>query len=113
MDRSRKIYAAKCAIILSAIPVLIYASASGPIPNANGAPPTNQSCNQARCHVGTAVNQGGGKVEVTFADGSTYTPGQKQILTVKVTDPRPGVYGFQMSAQLENSLTQAGTFNST
>src|SRR5216683_2104557 len=109
MDRSKKIYAAKCAVILSAIPALIFAHTSGPDPDVNGAPPSNRSCNQVSCHVGTAVNAGGGKVEVTFAEGTTYTPGQKQRVTVKVSDPTASIYGFQMSAQLANN-SQAGTF---
>ncbi len=113
MDRFKKVYVAKCAVILSAIPALIWAHSSGPDPNVNGAPPSNRSCNQTACHVGTAVNDGGGKVEVTFSDGCTYTPGQGQHLTVKVSDPAARAYGFQMSSQLASNNAQAGTFTIT
>ena len=48
---------------------------------------------------------------LTSSNGTTYTPGQKQTLTIKITDPVARVYGFQISARLGSDHTkQAGTF---
>ena len=48
---------------------------------------------------------------ITFASGTTYTPGIAQPLTVTVTDPSHSVYSFILTARLASSVsTQAGTF---
>ena len=111
MIRSKKIYAAKCAAILSAIPALIFAYSSGPLPKNTGAP-GDTTCAQSGCHLGTAVNGGGGKVELSFDSGSTYTPGTKVHVTVKITDSVARVYGFQVSSRLASNTrtAQGGTF---
>ena len=109
MSRQQKILAAKFATVLWVIPVMIYAYAEGPDPRKTGAP-GDSLCTQ--CHVGTA-NPPGGKVEVGFAGGLTYTPGAKQRLTVTVTDsPARGVNGFQLTARLASNESngQAGAF---
>jgi hypothetical protein len=82
MERQRKIFIGKCAAILSAIPLLVYAHAFGPDPRKTGAPGDNPTaCIQSGCHVGT-VNQFSGSVTVNFPNGLTYTPGVKQHLIV-------------------------------
>jgi len=111
MDRSKKVYAAKCAVILSAIPALILAHSGGPDPRKTGAP-GDSTCAESSCHIGTAVNGGGGKIEVSFDSGTTYTPGTKVRVTVKVTDSAARIYGFQASARPSSNTrsAQAGTF---
>ena len=111
MDRSKKVYAAKCAVILSAIPALIFAYSSGPDPRKTGAP-GDTTCSQIGCHIGTLVNGGGGKVEISFDSGTTYTPGTKVRVTVKITDSAARIYGFQASSRLSSNTrtAQAGTF---
>src|SRR5204862_3535284 len=71
-----------------------------------------QTCAQARCHSGTALNAGGGTAVLTSSAGSTYTPGQQQTLTLTITDSRARVYGFQASARIDSNATkgQAGNF---
>ena len=111
MSRQQKILAAKCVTVLSVIPAMIYAHSYGPDPRKTGAP-GDALCTQ--CHIGTA-NPPGGKVEVGFAGGLTYTPGAKQRLTVTVTDsPARGVNGFQLTARLASNESngQAGAFTS-
>ncbi len=113
MQRSRLIYGAKCAVVLTAVSVVIYAHATGPDPRKTGAP-GDTTCNQATCHVGTAVNGGPGKVEITYSGGTTYTPGERGTFTVTITDtgtPPRQVYGFQASARLSSDQEhgQAGT----
>ncbi len=108
MQRSKKIYVAKCAAILAVIPALILARSAGPDPRNTGAP-GDTTCSQVACHIGTAVNGGGGKVEVSFDSGTTYTPGTKVHVTVKITDSAAKIFGFQASTRLADNK-QAGTF---
>jgi uncharacterized protein (TIGR03437 family) len=107
--QSRRIFAAKCATILS-VPVLLFAYASGPEPRKTGAP-GDTTCMQSQCHVGTAVNASGVKVELTFSGGTTYVPGERQRITIRNTEPGR-VYGFQLTARLASNETngQAGRF---
>lgn len=113
MERKRKLFLGKTAAILGAIPVLIWAHASGPDPGKSGVP-GESTCNEAQCHVGTGLNAGGGSVKVTFPSGTTYVPGVKQHLVVTISDPAQRVWGFQLTArQASNTKTMAGTFAST
>lgn len=99
-----------------AIPVLLYAYASGPDPRKTGAPGDSPSaCATSGCHVGTPLNGGGGNVSVSFPNGLSYTPGTPQTFTITVTDSSAKIYGFQMTARLESNLSngQAGDFNPT
>ena len=95
MERKRKLYTAKVAVVMSAIPLLLWAHSAGP-PSGKAGVPGETNCNQAQCHVGTAVNGGGGSVKVTFPGGSTYAAGVKQHLVVTVSDPsrleEPGAF---------------------
>ena len=112
MERQRKIFIGKCAAILSAVPLLVYAYEYGPDPRKTGAPGDNPTaCIQAGCHVGT-VNQFSGSVTVNFPNGLTYTPGVKQHLIVTITDPMQKRWGFQLTARLASDLKngQAGDF---
>lgn len=111
MQRSRKILLAKIATVFSVIPALIYANIDGAPPRSTGAP-GDGTCANAGCHVGTAVNGGGGNVQVTYSGGASYTPGQAGTFTVTITDSAAQAYGFQASARLVSNLNggQAGTF---
>lgn len=98
---------------------LLYAYKAGPDQRHTGAPGDDpMSCastsgNGTTCHVGgPAINAGGGKVEVQFPNGLTYTPGRQQTLTVQVTDAGETYFGFQMTARLSTDPAngQAGVF---
>jgi uncharacterized protein (TIGR03437 family) len=68
---------------------------------------------QAQCHVGTAVNAAGNLVNLSFSGGSTYVPGEKQQITVRITDTDARrAYGFQLTARLASNEAngQAGRF---
>ena len=95
----------------SILPVVLYSYASGPDPRNTGAP-GDQTCARSGCHTGTAVNGGGGSVQLTSSTGSTYTPGQQQTFVITISDSRAKVYGFQMTARLDSnpSKGQAGDF---
>src|SRR5690348_266905 len=97
-ERNSKIVAAKIAVGLAVIPVLLLAHALGPDPRHTGAP-GDQTCAMSGCHLGTQLNGGGGSVVLSSSAGTTYTPGQQQTFTLTVTDSKARVYGFQMSAR--------------
>jgi len=84
---------------------------NGPDPRKTGAP-GDSICAESTCHVGTAVNGGPGKVEVSFPGGLTYTPGVAQTWTVTVSDAQQRVFGFQLTARPSSNETngQAGGF---
>jgi len=114
MDRSRTIFVAKCAAVLGvALPIVLWAHASGPDPRNTGGPGDNDNaCAQSGCHTGTALNQGGGNIAIAFDSGTTYTPGSKVHVTLTITDSRARVYGFQASSRLSSNMRdgQAGSF---
>jgi uncharacterized protein (TIGR03437 family) len=113
MERRRKLVIAKVTVVLGAIPLLIWAHASGPDVGKSGVP-GESTCMEAGCHLGTPLNGGGGSVQVAFPFGLTYTPGVKQRLTVTVSDPTARVWGFQLTArQSSNARAMAGSFTST
>src|ERR1051326_4928284 len=111
MERNRRILLAKAAVGLAVLPVLIHAYATGPDARHSGAP-GDQTCAISGCHLGTALNGGGGSVQLTSSNGTAYTPGQTQTFTITVTDSKAKVYGFQMSARVDSngSAGQAGDF---
>src|SRR5689334_13453489 len=113
MLRKQKLIIAKTAVVMGTIPLLIWAHASGPDVGKAGVP-GESTCAEAGCHVGTALNGGGGSVKVTFPAGLSYTPGVKQHLVVTISDPAQKKWGFQLTTrQSGNTKTMAGTFSST
>ena len=99
------------AIFCGLIPAFLYSYATGPDPRYTGAP-GDSTCAMAGCHTGTALNGGGGNVQLTSSAGLNYTPGQQQTLTITVTDSKAKVYGFQASARVDSNASkgQAGDF---
>ncbi len=111
MERQRKLLIAKVAVVMGAIPLLIWAHEYGPDPGHSGVPNELGTCNQATCHVGTNVNAGGGSVSVAFPNGRSYTPGVKQHLVVTIADSAQKAWGFQLTARPSSSTsTMAGSF---
>ncbi len=114
MERTRKRSIAKAAVVLGAIPILLWALEYGPEPGYVGIPSEHggQTCANAGCHTGTA-NSFKGSVNVTFPNGMTYAPGVTQQLSVTIQDPATTqlAYGFQLTARLaSNPSTMAGSF---
>lgn len=98
----------KVVAALATLPMIASAHAVGAPARKTGAP-GDTTCTS--CHSGTEVNAGGGRVQITAAGGANYTPGERQKITVTVTDPTAQRYGFEASARLASNLTggQAGT----
>src|SRR6476469_2957086 len=93
--------------ILAMVPsvVLLYAYATGPEPRHTAAPGDDPlACASLGCHVGTALNGGGGNVKVNFAGAQSYTPGVAQTFSIVITDPVARLFGFQLTARLESDL---------
>jgi uncharacterized protein (TIGR03437 family) len=116
MERKRKLYIAKVAVIMSALPILIWAYEYGPNPGYSGVPNELGTCTSGTgCHVGTTNDPANkGSVSVAFPNGQTYIPGVKQHLVVTIADPAQFAWGFQLTARLaSNTATLAGTLAST
>ncbi len=116
MERTRKRSIAKAAVVLGAIPILLWAYEYGPNPGYVGIPSENggQTCANAGCHTGTANSPSNhGSVTVNFPNGMTYTPGVAQQLSVTIQDPATTqqAYGFELTARLaSNASNMAGSF---
>lgn len=114
MRKEKWIRTAKLAVGLSTLPVLLWAYSSGPDAHKTGVPvpgDNEPTCVSSGCHTGTALNGGGGNVAITATGGTSYTPGQKQTLTITITDSVAKGWGFQITARLASNLAQqAGTF---
>ncbi len=119
MTRRSRVGIAKAAVLLGVVPVLLWAYEYGPDPGYVGVPGENggATCAQSGCHIGTANDpKNSGSVAVTFASGTTYTPGVKQHLTVTISDTASTqkAWGFQLTARLASPVTtMAGTFAPT
>lgn len=117
MQRERKLFVAKAVVVMSAIPVLIWAHEYGPDVGHAGVPGENGTCAQSGCHLGTANDPANkGSVSVRFPDGLSYTPGVTQHWLVTISDPAPTqkAWGFQLAARVSGApATPAGTFAST
>lgn len=92
-----------------AAPILLLGDVTGADPGYTAAPGDNQSACTS-CHTGTRLNAGGGSVEIVLPNGSTYTPGVKQHIQVKVSDSSQKRWGFELTARVASSpsSTQAG-----
>ncbi|MBK5291425.1 MAG: hypothetical protein JJE04_07110, partial [Acidobacteriia bacterium] len=106
MTKQQKIRVGKISAIVSVMPVMILAYLAGPDAGSTGAVAGGEApagCAQSGCHVGTGNPTAGSGVEIDFPQGLTYTPGVKQVLTVRVTGATTQVYGFQLSARLASN----------
>src|SRR5689334_8939895 len=117
MQRERKIFWAKTAVIFSAIPIILWAHEYGPDAGYSGVPKELGTCAQAGCHAGTTNDPANkGSISVTFPNGQSYTPGSKQHLVVTISDPATTqrAWGFQLTARVTSSTaTMAGSFASS
>ncbi|HXB71417.1 MAG TPA: choice-of-anchor V domain-containing protein [Candidatus Acidoferrales bacterium] len=117
MLRTRKLIFAKSAVVMGAIPFIIWAYEFGPDAGYCGVPGEGASCATIGCHTGTANDPSNkGSVGVNFPNGQVYTPGVKQHLTVTISDPATSqkAWGFQLTARPSSAAkTQAGSFQST
>ena len=107
MTRTKKLLLSQIAALFAIVPMMVIAHVSGADPGKTGAP-NEQNCTE--CHAGTATRGRG--VEIQFPGGQTYSPGQKQRLTIRVTGAQTPVYGFSISARVVSSGNQAGSFAS-
>ncbi len=103
MERKRKVIVAKVAVVMGAIPLVIWGYKTGPDRPATGAP-GEQTCSQTGCHLGTPANSAGA-LTITFPAGMVYTPGVKQHVVLSMSHPTAQIWGFQMTARPTSALT--------
>lgn len=105
MRSNQYLWGAVFALLCAGLP--LRADINGADPRLSGAP-GDQTCTS--CHGGGRANVGSGGVQIAFASGSTYVPGEKQRVTVTVSDPTARIWGFETSPRLTSSPTAgAGT----
>lgn len=90
----------------------VWAFPFGPPNGVTIAPADRPGVSCTLCHIGTALNGGGGSVRLVFPNGLTYTPGQAQNINIVINDAIAAIYGFQMTARLESGpdTQPAGNF---
>jgi uncharacterized protein (TIGR03437 family) len=114
MNRTGKLILAKSAVVLGAIPIVLWAYEYGPDPGYVGVPGEHASCAAGGiCHVGTP-NSGPGGITANFA--GSYTPGVTQHVMVTIADSAPTqkAWGFELTARMAGTpSTMAGSFQST
>src|SRR5688572_9539621 len=92
------------AMVFLFLPIMAYASASGPDFGYTGAPSDNGNC--TACHAGN-VCSGSGSVSITGIP-TAYTPGQTYPLTVTVQQNGRMRFGFQLTS-IDAGNNRAGT----
>jgi hypothetical protein len=72
--------------------------------------PSESTCNQSSCHVGTAVNAGSGSVTITSSNLTDwmYVPGQSYSISVTVAETGRSLFGLGFEA-LKSNGDNAGT----
>ena len=112
MIRRNHIRVLQASAFLLAVPVAVWAFASGPPAGYTTAPGDHPGIACTKCHSQFELNSQGGSVTIAFPKGLSYTPGATQTLTVTIADPAAVAYGFQMTARVQSNLAggQAGSF---
>jgi len=90
----------------------IFAYAMGPDPAMNGINGASQTCNTAGCHTSFRLNDSSGSVSVSGLP-SAWAAGQTYPLTVTIQRSNQKAFGFQLSAVVDATNQQAGSFAST
>jgi len=88
---------------------LLFAFSSGPDPAMNGIASPTQTCAMAGCHSSFPLNSGGGSVSVSGLP-SAWAAGQTYPLTVTIQRANQRAFGFQLSAVVDATNRQAGSF---
>jgi len=96
----------QAAIVVLFLPLLAYAFSTGPPAGYTGAP-GERNCTD--CHMGTAVNAGGGSITINNVPQS-YQPGQQYTINVTVQQGGRIRFGFEMTA-IDSNGNGAGTFD--
>ncbi len=98
----------------AAFPVALWSNRDGADPFKTGGPFPGESicleCHNQPSPLGPFPNRGPGKVDFSV---SNYRPGEKQIITISVSDPTTSQqrWGFEITARPANALTTgAGSF---
>ena len=89
----------------------LFAYAFGPDPAMNGINGASQTCNTVGCHTSFRLNDSSGSVSVSGLP-SAWAVGQTYPLTVTIQRSNQRAFGFQLSAVVDATNQQAGSFAS-
>src|SRR2546427_990250 len=87
----------------------LFAYATGPDPAMNGITSATQTCATAGCHSSFPLNSGGGSVSVSGLPAA-WDAGKTYPLTVTIQRTNQRAFGFQLSAVVDATNRQAGSF---
>jgi len=85
----------------------LFANAAGPDPGVNGVFGTATTCARSGCHSDLPLNAPNGSLTISGLPVA-WIPGQVYPLTVTVARPSAMKYGFQLSAVVDSTNSQAG-----
>src|SRR5437667_5516736 len=88
----------------------LFAYAFGPDPAMNGINGNSQTCATAGCHSSFPLNDPVGRVSVSGLPSAGWIPGQTYPLTVTIQRTGQVAFGFQLSAVIDATNRQAGSF---
>lgn len=112
LKRQSLISLAISTIVILSLTGIIFGFAGGPPTGATGSVIFNQqSCAQAGCHAGLAVNSPNGSLALAGVPAN-YTLGQSYDLTITLNHTNMRRWGFQMSARARTSTASVGSFQS-
>src|SRR2546428_11168905 len=87
----------------------LFAYQFGPDPAMNGVTSATQTCATAGCHTSFPLNSGGGSVSVSGLPAA-WDAGKTYPLSVTIQRTNQRAFGFQLSAVVESTNRQAGSF---
>lgn len=78
----------------------VFTNAGGPTSGVAGEPPLNETCAEAGCHTGSALNSGGGTTTIDVKDSlnnkvTSYIPNHTYTVTLSVAEGVKTRYGFE------------------
>src|SRR5258708_36987697 len=104
IDHSRKLFVGKALAVASLCAMLLWAFSGGPDPRKTGAP-GDGTCVASGCHVGTPLNGGGGKIQLSFSS-TNYTPGGSPVpATLTIAASVAKAYGFHTGSRPSSNTT--------
>lgn len=111
--QSRTLAGAALVTAFFAFPLyLLSRNAGAPIASSGGDFPSEGSCANSGCHVGSEPNSGPGMLSISINDAPAsqyrYTPGETASVSVRLPNSQPALTGFQLTARAGDGCTPGG-----
>lgn len=98
-------------VIISSNKLLIKSNGA---PVASTGAPRDVTCAKSGCHVGSVINEGNGKLSLSFNNGlNSYEAGKTYPITVEISQKDIQRFGFQLVAICDADTSNAGTIEIT